>query len=652
MRFNLSFGKSFYLLLLLSFVVASGVNGFAEDTSAGASSPAGSLDTLIDQPATPTPVSEFAPEEQENAKPGTYDQGMTIADVTIEGSKLIDEQTIKNNMLMKSGTVYSKRLLQQDLRRIYDLGYFTDNIKATPVSTRQGIQLRISVEENAPVTGVSVVGNTVISAGDIQKLFASQTGLPQNVNQLNETIRQIEKLYADKGYVLARVKNIDDDPDGVINLNISEGKLADIQYIGNRKTKPFVMERNLLTKKGDVYNEKMFGDDMRRLFATGAFSDVRRVITVSPDNPDQYNLTIEVDEKRTGAISLGGGADTGTGFFGSVGYTDPNFLGRQQNVNAAFSVGSGILQRESTTQARARNYQFDVGWSSPSLFNTNNALSTNLFGRDLSSFNVPLGIERRVGADVTWSRPLDMLGPRTSGSLSLRGENIKLRDFASDRDLRRFGINNSDRKKQLTGGTFLSLSPTLAFDTRDNRFNPTNGWLNTVSLTGALGTGANSYGVASVNLRRYIKLREGITLALNAQGGKSLLGDIPEFNMFRMGGVNSVRGFSEGGLGIGSGYATATAELRTKVPFVSNIKNFPLKDTLTAAFFADAGTLFSESKFNSVFDRSGFGASIGAGLRFNIPGLGPIRIDYAVPITSAGRNSYIRRFNFGVGQKF
>jgi outer membrane protein insertion porin family len=599
-----------------------------------------------------TPVSEFAPEEQENAQPGTYDQGMTIADVGIDGNKLIDEQTIRDKMLMKPGTVYSKRLLQQDLRRIYDLGYFTDKIKATPVATRQGIQLRISVEENAPVTGVSIVGNTVVDTAEIQALFASQTGLPQNVNQLNDTIAKIEKLYADKGFVLAKVKSIDDDPDGVINLQISEGQLNDVQFIGNRKTKPFVLERNLLSKKGEVYNEKTLSGDLRRLFATGAFSDVRRVITVSPDNPDKYNLTIEVDEKRTGAISVGGGVDTGTGFFGSVGYTDPNFLGRQQNVNAAFSVGTGIIQRDSSTQARARNYQFDVGWSTPSLFNTNNALSTNLFGRDLSSFNVPLGIERRVGTDVTWSRPLEQLGSNASGSLSLRGENVRIRDFASDRDLRRFGINDRERKTQLEGGTFISLSPTVAFDTRDNRFNPTSGWFNTATVTGAMGLGNSSYGVASVNLRKYIKVRDGITLALNAQAGRSVLGDIPEFNMFRLGGAYTVRGFSEGGLGIGSGYGLATAELRTKVPFVSNIKNFPLKDTLTAAFFADAGTLFSESKFNSIFDRAGFGASIGAGLRFNIPGLGPIRIDYAIPITSGGDNNYVRRFNFGVGQKF
>jgi outer membrane protein insertion porin family len=605
-----------------------------------------------EEPKGPTPLSDFAPEEHETAKPGTYDQGMTIADVGIDGNKLIDEQTIRDKMLMKPGTVYSKRLLQQDLRRIYDLGYFTDKIKATPVATRQGIQLRISVEENAPVTGVSIQGNSVVDTAELQALFASQTGLPQNVNQLNDTIAKIEKLYADKGYVLAKVKSIDDDPDGVINLEITEGKLADVQFIGNRKTKPFVLERNLLSKKGDVYNEKTLSGDLKRLFGTGAFSDVRRVITVSPDNPDQYNLTIEVDEKRTGAISVGGGVDTGTGFFGSVGYTDPNFLGRQQNVNAGFSVGTGIIQRDSSTQARARNYQFDVGWSTPSLFNTNNALSTSLFGRDLSSFNVPLGIERRVGSDITWSRPLEKLGPNTSGSLSLRGENIRIRDFASDADLRRFGINDRQRKGQLEGGTFISLSPTMAFDTRDNRFNPTSGWFNTVSLTGAMGLGNSSYGVASLNLRKYIKLREGMTLALNAQAGRSILGDIPEFNMFRLGGAYTVRGFSEGGLGIGSGYGLATAELRTKVPFVSNIKHFPLKDTLTAAFFADAGTLISESKFNSIFDRAGFGASVGAGLRFNIPGLGPIRIDYAIPISSGGDNNYIRRFNFGVGQKF
>lgn len=631
-------------LLALSISVSASVTpARAQDALA----PAGDIQT--EEETTPTPLSEFAPNEVRAARNQRYDQGLTINKVSIEGNKLVQSERIKDSMVIRPGSLYSKNTLKDDLRRIYDMGYFTEKIKAVPVSTSEGIVLRIVVQENAPVTGVNIEGNTIIDDAELQRIFASQTGMPQNIGQLNESIEKVEKLYAEKGYVLARVSNIEDDPDGVINLKINEGTIDKVHFVGNRKTKDFVIKRLMTTKVGDVYNEKELADDLKRIFGTQAFSDVRRVITASPDNPDKYNLTVEVDEKRTGAISVGGGIDTTTGLFGSIGYNDPNFLGRGQNINSIFAVGSGIIGRDRATQASARSYQFDVGWSDPSFMNTANSLSANLYGRDYSSFNVPLGIERRIGTELAWGAPL-MNYKNTSVGLSLRGENVRIRDYANSSDLQEFGISSAERKDQLKGGTFVSLSPTLAFDTRDNRFNPTSGWLNTFSLTGAYGLNNNSYGLASANLRKYIKIREGITLALNAQGGHSIMGDIPEFNMFRMGGAYSVRGFQNGGLGIGNGYLMSTAELRAKVPMIGKMKNIPVLNSLSIATFMDAGTVLGESNFNRIFNRSGRGMSTGLGIRVNMPGVGPIRIDYAIPL--AGGSKYNRSWNFGVGEKF
>jgi outer membrane protein insertion porin family len=610
-------------------------------------SPAG--DAVSADEAMPTPLSEFAPGEVRPAQGERYDQGLTISKVAIEGNKLIQSDKIKESMVIRPGSLYSKNTLKDDLRRIYDMGYFTEKIRAVPVSTSDGIVLRIVVQENAPVTGVHIEGNTLINDSELQAIFAGQTGLPQNIGQLNESIEKVEKLYADKGYVLARVSNIEDDPDGVINLKINEGQIEKVQFIGNRKTKDFVIKRLMTQKEGDVYNEKKLADDLKRIFSTQAFSDVRRVITASPDNPDRYNLTIEVDEKRTGSISVGGGMDTSTGLFGSVGYTDPNFLGRGQNVNSVFAVGTGVIGRNNSVQANSRTYQFDVGWSDPSFMNSGNSLSVNAYGRDYASFNVPLGVERRIGSEIAWGAPL-MDFKNTSIGLSLRGENVRLRDFADNSDLREFNIDKKERDRQLKGGTFISLSPTLAFDTRNNRFNPTSGWLNTVSLTGAYGVGGGSYGLVSANLRRYIKIRDGITLALNAQGGNSILGDIPEFNMYRMGGAYSVRGFQEGGLGIGSGYLLGSAEIRAKVPLIGRMKSLPVLNSLAVATFMDAGTVLGGSRVNSLFDRPGAGIAAGLGIRLNMPAIGPIRVDYAIPLM--GRGDYTRYWSFGIGEKF
>lgn len=603
------------------------------------------------EPVEPTPAESLGSDTLTSTPTTRYDQALTIHKVTIDGNRLIRADKIRESMRLTPGSLYSKKTLQEDLKRIYDLGYFTEKLKAIPISTKDGIVLRIEVQENAPVTGVNLEGNTILSDRELQEVFASQTGLPQNIGQLNESIEKIEQLYAEKGYILARVTDIHDDPDGTINLKINEGYVDKIHFVGNRKTKDFVIKNAIHLKEGELYNEEKLKADLKNLYASQTFSDVRRVITVSPEDPDKYNITIEMDEKKTGTISVGGGVDTATGLFGSVGYTDPNFLGRGQNVNATAAVGTGMLMRGDQV-ANARTYQFELGWSDPSLFETENALQAGAYGRDLASFNVPLAIERRIGSSLVWSRPL-LSTKHMAFNLELKGENVNLRDAASTSTLNSYGISGDERDNMLKGGTYLMLSPTLAFDSRDDRFNPTTGWFNTVSVSGAGGLGADSYGVASANLRRYFKIKDGMTLALNAQTGQTLLGDMPEFNMFRMGGSWSVRGFQEGGIGTGGGFAMASAELRTKLPLFNKLsKKVPMLDTMQGVLFADAGTIFNESVSNKFFDRPGVGASVGVGLRVSIPGVGPVRVDYAVPIMGTENDSLLQRFNFGMGQKF
>ncbi len=628
------------LALLLALVVCSSPLGWAKEVTP--------LLPVDEEEAQPTPVSEFAPDSATSSPNTRYDEALTINKISVNGNRLIDDYQIKDTMVMRSGSLYKKGTLQSDLRRIYDMGYFTEKIRAVPIATRDGIHLRIEVEENAPVTGVQVNGNQIVTDAELMEIFSPQTGLPQNIKQLNESIEKIEKLYAEKGYILARVKNISDDPDGMINLDINEGRIENIHFVGNRKTKDYVVERLMRMKSGDIYNEKILSEDLKRIFGTQSFSDVRRVITASPDEPDKYDLTVELDEKKTGAISLGGGLDTGTGIFGSVGYTDPNFRGRGENFSSIASVGTGVIGRGDSL-ADARTYQFEVGWSTPSLRQTDNALGTSLYGRDMASINVPLGIERRIGANVTWSRPIKSFD-NTAFSLGFGGERVSLREGGTSGDLSDLGITG--RNTQLEGGTFLNVTPTIAFDTRDNRFDPTKGWLNTYSLTGAAGLDGASYGTASANIRKYTKIRDGIVLALNAQAGNSLIGDVPAFNMFRMGGSYSVRGFQEGGLGIGNGFLMGSAELRSKLPLWGKLKDIPILNTASTAFFADAGQVLDQAEFTSGdYAKSGFGISVGAGLRFNIPGVGPIRVDYALPV-AGGNSKYYRRMNFGVGQKF
>ena len=84
------------------------------------------------------------------------------------------------------------------------------------------------------------------------------------------------------------------------------------------------------------------------MYSTQAFRDVNRTIEVSEDDPDKFDITIELKEQRTASVSIGGGVDSATGAFGSLGISDNNFRGRNQRVSIMGLVGSGILMSDAS----------------------------------------------------------------------------------------------------------------------------------------------------------------------------------------------------------------------------------------------------------------------------------------------------------------
>ncbi|MDD3151220.1 MAG: POTRA domain-containing protein, partial [Candidatus Gastranaerophilales bacterium] len=521
-----------------------------------------------------TQAENIGNETLEDNKDRSYDAAVTIKSIEIEGNNLVNKDKILPLLKVKEGSKFDRNVIQQDLRTIYNTGYFSEKIKANPEVTDSGITLKITVEENVPITGFSITGNKAVSTEEIAEILDTQTGLPQNINELNNTIKQIEDLYAQKGYILSRVTSIIDDPDGVINIEINEGYINNIKITGNTKTRDYVIKRNILTVSGDIYNENLLKQDLSRIFSTQAFGDVRRVISVSPEKPDTYDLTIEVDEKRTGSISVGGGIDTSTGLFGSVGYVDKNLMGRGQELSVSFMAGSGIVLRD-TDVVEDANIQIEAYFLEPRFKQTLNSLEIRAFGKELSSYQVPLAIEQRFGGNIEVARPIKRI-PHLAGSISVGFEDVNIKEGNYDETATKFaaaGVDITKRADQLVGGTFLSISPSLVYDTRNNFLNPTSGFYASSSFGEyfSIAGDAGSYNLVTGTIRKFFPVGKKSTITVGGKFGVRAFDDMPEFATFRLGGATTVRGFREGDLGNGQGFMLASAELRTPVPFMDKI---------------------------------------------------------------------------------
>ena len=600
---------------------------------------------------------ENAAEQQEldYIEESTYDSNTAyINDIEILGSNIIKPEYILSKMSLQKGDLYDKDLMQQDLKTIYKLGYFTEKMKAIPVKNPNGtISLKIILEENIPVTDFTIEGNTVVSGDEIMQYLLPLKGKPQNITAINQAMEQINQCYYSKGYILSKIDSIYDDPDGTLNLSITEGKINKIMITGNEKTKEYVIERNIMTEPGTVYNENQVKQDLVRLYSTQAFKDVNRTIEVSEDDPDKFDVTIELKEQRTASVSIGGGLDSATGAFGSAAISDNNFRGMNQRVSLSGMVGSGILMSDSSIKSHM-NYQAELSFFEPHFLNADNSLMSKIYFRDLGSYQIPLAVERRIGLEGTIAHRLSY-NKNLSSTFTTGVEYIHLNEGDANKIeslYKSHGLDIADRAKQLEGGFFLRLAPGLAYDSRDSSINPRHGALASVRYEEAFGL--DGFGKTNGRLtgmaKKFIPIAKKSSLTFTGRGGLKVHGsNMPEVMAYRLGGPYTIRGYKVNGVGTGTSFIMGSAELATPIPFVDRLKvNF--LQNLRLTFWVDAGRVFDPTISSTLYDRPIQAITAGFGLKINMPGIGPLSVDYGFPITNPGPNgSPHGYFTFGVG---
>ncbi len=597
---------------------------------------------------------KIQPDTQKLQAEKTQNTDIKFHSVEIVGNNLVDTAEILQNVSIHPGDPYSVEAVQQNLKAIYDMGYFSDKMRAIPVKIDdKSIKIRIIVQENVPITDFNITGNNSVATGDLLQILDSLLNKPQNILKLNDAITEIQEYYASQGYILARVTSITDDPDGMVNINIDEGKIGSIVIEGNKKTKEFVVRRNILTQPGTIYNENLIKQDLMRLYGTQAFKDVKRTIERSEDNPETYDVTIHLEEQRTGTISIGGGLDTATGLFGTGGFTDNNFRGLGQRVSLNVLAGTGIVMADSSMLNRA-NLQAELSWFEPKFRGTDNSLMIKLFGRDYASYQIPLAVEQRFGIESTISRAFTAF-PHLTGAFTVGLENVHVKEGDANQIAGLYAAHNipiSERAKQLQGGLFLTLSPSLVYDTRDNSTLPRSGVFANVRFdeSFALDEFSNTFGKLSGGIKRYYPVGKKSSVSLAFRAGGKIHGDMPEVMAYRLGGPYTVRGFRMSGIGTGTGFMMGQAEFQTPIPFLDRITDAKFLDNIRIAAFVDAGQIYGSTVTNEIYNRPIHAITAGVGVRVFVPGVGPLSIDWGYPLTGVPDGTSKGAFTFGVGE--
>ena len=581
-------------------------------------------------------------------------EGRTISGVKIAGIQSFDKDKILNALNSKVGSSFNELLVQNDLQKFYDSGYFSEDMSAEPKLNKDGtISIEFNVQENIIVSDIELIGNNVLSKEELIPYLWRMKGAPQNLNELNKALDKIISTYHEKGYILAEIASVNDNSDGVLSIQINEGIIDNINISGNERTKDYVITRNIMTQPGTVYNEEYLKKDLARIFSVQIFEEVNREIAPSEEKEGHYNVTVIVKEKSTNSLSLGGGIDTGLGAFGSASIREDNFLGKAQKVSLSGLLGSGILLSDSSIKNHM-NYHVELGFVEPHFLNADNSLMSKIYYREMGSFQVPLAVERRIGANIGIEHKIKS-SDNLKADFILGAEHINLKegDFNRISELyNKYNLDIKDRAKQLQDGFFINLSPGLKYNSLDSDENPRNGIIAQARFTESLGVSNFNHtnGRLAGAVTKFFPVFKKSSFSLTAKAGAKIHGDnMPEVMAYRLGGPYTIRGYRMNGVGSGESFLMGTAELATPLPWSDKLKwDFIKRMRLT--FFVDAGKVFDPTITSTLYDRPLHAITAGIGLRMYIPGVGPISVDYGIPITNPGPNgSENGYFTFGTG---
>ena len=617
------------------------------------------LNTIPDTPQN-TMLSDDE-DEKENVYSALVDdsnvnlEGKTISNITVDGLKYLKEDVVTAVLRTKAGSPFNEELIQQDLQSIYATGYFTDKMEVNPILNEDDtVELVFVVKENLIVNDVAIMGNTVIETEELLQYMKPLKGLPQNIAKINQAIEKITDCYREKGYILGGVLNVDDDTNGLLTFTVTEGVINKFLIEGNEKTKEYVITRNIMTQPGTVYNENTLKEDISKLYATNLFKDVNReIIPVENGEVGQYDIKIAVKEASSNSISIGGGIDSGLGAFGSLNISENNLFGKGQRISLTGLLGSGIILNDASIKNRM-NYQVELSFFEPHFLNADNSLMSKLYYRELGSFQVPLAIERRFGGMVAVEHKFKKY-KNLSSSMGVGFEGIHLKEGDYNKIASMYARRHIDfakRQGELSGGSFINFAPSIRYSTLDDYELPRNGLIAQAKFIEALSIDNvhKTNGRIAGRITKYFPVFKKSTISVTGRAGVKVHGDrMPEIMAFSLGGPDSVRGYKMSGVGSGDGFVMGSVELSTPIPFMDRFK-YEFLQKIRLNFFVDAGHVFDGTISSKLYDRPMSAISAGVGIKMFIPKIGPISVDYGLPLTNTGmygpKHGY---FTFGTG---
>jgi outer membrane protein insertion porin family len=532
---------------------------------------------------------------------------------------------------------FDKELLRRHyLKNGYaDFQVLSAQAELTPDRTQFFITFTVEEGQRYKFGEVAVNANLRdLKAEDLSDKLKIESGEWYDVTFVDEGVDALTEAVGDFGYAFVDVR-----PEakrnreaGVIDMtfNVSEGRRVFVERInvnGNVRTLDEVVRREFRLVEGDAFNAAKVRRSITRVENLDFFNKV----TVSEEEgsaPDKAVINVEVEEKSTGSLSIGGGYSSSEGALAEVSIRERNLLGKGQDL----ALSTRISQRSS---------QINLSFTEPYFLNREVAAGFDVYhsAADLqssSSFD-----SEQTGLTLRASYPISTY---LSQGWSYTIKDSKVSNVADDASIY--------IKEQEGSKTVSSVGHVLTYDRRNSRITPTEGYVVRLNndLAGLAGDVHYLRNILSGGY--YYTISEGWIMNLKARGGiiTGLGEDVGLLDRFFIGG-DSLRGFADSGVGPrdrgtqdalgGEVVYNGGAELL--VPL-----GLPKELGISGKVFTDVGSVRTVSPGGAnVLDSGSIRSSAGVGVAWVSP-IGPISLDFGQALIKESYDqTEVMRVNFG-----
>ncbi len=573
-----------------------------------------------------------------------------IKKITIKGVKQLKEKDIKKVLALSERGFFSwltgsgilkEGYLERDVAAIEayyaNRGFIDVKVGEPEVKFKKdGIYITFNVVEGEryKVGKVFFKGDIIVPEKELYSIIKTDDLGKENKyfnrSVLRKDTERLRKFYADYGYAFAEVDvDIERKPSTHrvnVVFNLYKRQLIFINRViiqGNKKTRENVIRRALAISDGDRFSSSKIDFSKEVLTKLDYFDEVN-IQTIPTSNPNKLDVKVHVKEKSTGFFSVGAGYSSIEKFFLTGQVTEKNLFGRGYSLSFKGSFSTS-----------ATYFQFSF-WN-PHLYDGPLGIGTDLYrsSRDYDDYSV----DRNGGA---------LKFAYSVGSYTRLYWNWSVEKY------RVYNIDEyaSDEIKDLKGNHWSdSIMLSAVRDSTNKGFAPTRGTINSVFLeySGGLLGGDDDFIKTGYDFAYHHPLwwkfifNYHFNIKWLFQNGG---GEIPDFEKFYLGGINTVRGYGYDDI---SCYDNSGNEIGGYKEYYTNVEiTFPIKEELglLGVVFFDAGNVWDKGEMPDL----DLYKSIGLGIRWNSP-MGPLRLEYGYPLDKFDNNTG-GRFEFSVGTFF